>query len=72
MVEIYDLEKDPDELVNVADRLEYLEEGQRLGVKLVEWQKVTKDHPWWKRRRPDQNDRITGFPLFPRQDFYVE
>ena len=72
MVEIYDLEKDPDELVNVADRLEYLEEGQRLGVKLVEWQKVTKDHPWWKRRRPDQNDRITGFPLFLRQDFYVE
>ena len=72
MVEIYDLAKDPHELDNVADRQEYLEEGKKLGAELLKWQKETKDHPWWKRRRPDQNDRITGFPLFPRQGFYVE
>ena len=64
MVEIYDLEKDPYELNNVADLPEYREIGEKLAAKLVKWQKDTQDHPWWKRRRSDQNDRITGFPLF--------
>lgn len=64
MVEIYDLEKDPFELNNVADLPEYLSIGKNLALKFEKWQKETKDHPWWKRRRGDQNDRITGFPLF--------
>ena len=73
MVEIYDLKNDPHELDNVADKQEYYIKGRRLSKLLIEWQKETKDHPWWKRRRPDQNDRITGFPLFPkRDDFWVE
>ena len=68
MVEIYDLEKDPDELDNVADIQSYVEKGKKLAQMLTEWQKETKDHPWWKRRRPDQSDRVTGFPLFPKRE----
>jgi len=72
MVEIYDLKKDPNELDNVADIAEYVEKGIPLAKLLTEWQKSTKDHPWWRRRRPDQSDRITGFPLKSREDFYVK
>jgi arylsulfatase A-like enzyme len=73
MVEMYDLEKDPYELNNVADIRSYVEEGRKLARLFIEWQKETNDHPWWKRRRPDQNDRITGFPLFPgREEFWTD
>ncbi|MDD2797151.1 MAG: sulfatase [Bacteroidales bacterium] len=64
MVEIYDLEHDPYELNNLADRAEYLNIGQQLSHQLVKWQAETNDLPWWTHRRSDQNDRITGFPLF--------
>lgn len=64
MAEIYDLEKDPFELNNVADRKEYLEIGKGMAREMEKWQKQTHDHPWWKNRRGDQSDRITGFPLF--------
>lgn len=64
MVEIYDLEADPDELNNVADMEKYKAPGRKLADQMIKWQKETKDHPWWKNRRGDQNDRITGFPLF--------
>lgn len=68
MVEIFDLEKDPHELDNVADLKNYYQEGKKLAKLLTDWQEETKDHPWWKRRRPDQSDRITGFPLFPKRE----
>lgn len=68
MVEIYDLEKDPYELNNVADIQAYYEEGRKLARLLTDWQTETKDHPWWRRRRADQNDRITGFPMFHERD----
>lgn len=64
MIEIYDLEKDPEEFTNVADVKEYRDVGKKLAKLLVNWQKETKDHPWWMRRRCDQNDRVTGFPLY--------
>ncbi len=64
MVEIYDLKNDFYELNNVADEEKYIKEGQKLMNLLLEWQKETNDHPWWKRKRPDNNDRVTGFPLF--------
>lgn len=73
MVEIYDLANDPAELTNVADRQVYFRDGKNLANLLVKWQSETGDHPWWKKRRPDQNDRITGFPLFPkREDFWID
>ena len=65
MIEIYDLTKDKYELNNVADEQAYVVEGKKLITLLLKWQEETKDHPWWKRRRPDQSDRITGFPIYP-------
>lgn len=64
MIEIYDLENDPEELDNIADLKSSLEAGRTLARQLVRWQKETKDHAWWQRRRDDQNDRITGFPFY--------
>jgi N-sulfoglucosamine sulfohydrolase len=73
MVEVYDLKNDPNELDNVADISSYVEKTGYLSKLLIDWQKETKDHPWWKRRRPDQNDRITGFPMFPkREEFWTD
>jgi arylsulfatase A-like enzyme len=73
MIEIYDLVDDPYELYQVADEQRYYKDGVELARILNKWQSETGDHPWWKRRRPDQNDRITGFPFFPeRQDFWTE
>ncbi|MCC8132927.1 MAG: hypothetical protein LIP04_04590 [Tannerellaceae bacterium] len=66
MVEMYDLEKDPYELDNVADLEEYVREGEELARILIDWQQETKDHPWWTRRRGDRSDRVTGFP-FPNR-----
>lgn len=64
MIELYDLEKDPFELNNVADLPEYLPVVREHALQLEKWQKKTKDHPHWKRRRGDQSDRITGAPLY--------
>ena len=64
MVEIFDLENDPDELYNVADRADFLNTGRILARELERWQNQTNDYPWHKNRRSDQSCRITGFPLF--------
>lgn len=64
MVELYNLESDPFELDNIADIQEHITEGRKLAKLLTKWQKETDDHPSWKRRRGDENDRITGFNLF--------
>ena len=73
MIEIYDLAEDPGETENLADVPEYREIGKVLAKKLVEWQRETRDHPWWTRRRVDQNDRVTGFPLYDsRPGLWVE
>lgn len=66
MVELYDVENDPYELDNIADRQEAVGRTKQLARLLIEWQKKTGDHPWWKRRRADTNDRITGYPLFKK------
>jgi len=61
-VEIYDLEKDPYELNNVADEAEYLEIGKELALELENWRDSTGDHPSHERRKSDKIDRVTGFP----------
>lgn len=66
MVELYDLENDPYELDNIADRREDVLRSKKLAALLVDWQKKTLDHPWWKRRRADTNDRVTGYPLLKK------
>lgn len=65
MIEVYDLENDPEELINVGDQPQYREEAEKLTRMMVEWQQKTGDHPYWKRRRPDQSDRITGLNYLP-------
>jgi hypothetical protein len=64
MIELYDLENDPFELNNIADIPQHIPEGRKLAKLLVQWQKDTTDHPSWKRKRADTNDRISGFRLF--------
>ena len=72
MVEVYDLEKDPGEFVNVGDRPEYRADAEKLTKMIVDWQKKTGDHPYWKRRRPDQSDRITGLNFYPSQPEMID
>jgi arylsulfatase A-like enzyme len=62
-VEIYNLEKDPYELENLADRPEYLDIGRQLATELEMWRDKTADHPSHQRRKADKNDRVTGFPF---------
>jgi N-sulfoglucosamine sulfohydrolase len=44
--ELYDVEADPQELVNLADRPEHAKVLAELQAKLANWQKRTKD-PWF-------------------------
>jgi arylsulfatase A-like enzyme len=64
MIEIYDLEKDPYELNNIADTKEGIEATKELPRLIEEWQKQTRDHPYWERRKCDLNDRVTGAPYY--------
>jgi N-sulfoglucosamine sulfohydrolase len=60
-IELYDLEKDPYEINNIADRQEHINTTVRtLFSEIAEWQKETLDHPPYKRRLDDKIDRVTG------------
>ena len=72
MIEVYDLQNDPGELVNVGDMPQYRADAEKLTRQLVNWQKETGDHPYWKRRRPDQSDRITGLNYYPNQPEMID
>ncbi len=72
MIEVYDLENDPDELDNVGDLPQHRTEAEKLTRLLVDWQEKTGDHPYWKRRRPDQTDRITGLKYLPGQPEMID
>lgn len=61
-VELYDLEKDPHELNNLAGKPEYQKVEQELRAELDQWQEATYDHlP--RNRRPDEFHRETGEQL---------
>lgn len=64
-VELYDLEKDPNEYNNLAYYPEYLDVERKLMQKLRQWQRQTKDTNPNDKVKPDGFDRITGAPLFP-------
>ncbi|RMH56743.1 MAG: heparan N-sulfatase [Bacteroidetes bacterium] len=59
-VELYDLENDPNEYVNVAHTYVYAEVARDLARVLDAWMKETHDFSPLQRRRPDNTDRITG------------
>ena len=60
-VEIYNLQNDPYELINLADHPDYAESGHKLAVELEKWRKETNDHPSYLRKKPDIDDRVSGF-----------
>ena len=59
--ELYDLEKDPDELSNLAGKKEHQAKLQELVDELDRWSKRTADFMPTK-RTPDEFDRVTGEP----------
>ncbi|MEM6473347.1 MAG: sulfatase [Planctomycetota bacterium] len=59
--ELYDLNRDPAELVNRIDDPAYSATKEKLKLALESWSKKTKDYlP--SRRTPDEFDRVTGEP----------
>ncbi len=60
VIEVYDLEADPHELVNLAGRPEVEQIARRLSRVLDEWIERTGDFPPSRRRRADNTDRVTG------------
>ena len=59
-VELYDLERDPWELTNLADRPDQAARVRRLAAVLQAWMEETDDFPAAYRVRDDHTDRITG------------
>jgi arylsulfatase A-like enzyme len=57
--ELYDLRKDPHQIVNVAGRAEYREAQQRLRADLERWMRDTKDP-----RSAGDDDRWDRFPYY--------
>jgi N-sulfoglucosamine sulfohydrolase len=59
-LELYDLQKDPWEVRNVADDQQYASEVRRLAGVLENWIEQSDDFPATYRIRDDNTDRITG------------
>ena len=59
-VELYDLEADPGEFVNLAGDAAYAEVALELAALLNAWAERTSDFPPTVRRRDDNTDRVTG------------
>ncbi len=64
--ELYDNERDPYELHNLANDPEYAEVLQQMRQVLTDWQRETDDRPP-KTLSPDEFDRETGKPLPNRE-----
>jgi N-sulfoglucosamine sulfohydrolase len=73
-IELYDLENDPDEFMNVANHPDYMQIGRELIGLLEQWRKETKDRPYYKRRKPDNVCRVTGFRITGERpvEYYIE
>jgi arylsulfatase A-like enzyme len=62
-LELYDLRKDPWEVINVADDPSYASTVRELAAVLQSWMERTDDFPASYRVRDDNTDRITGVPF---------
>jgi uncharacterized sulfatase len=58
--ELYDLEKDPDEMVNLIESSEYAEVRNRLHDRLIQWTNDTRDpfRGYYWERRPWRRDKV--------------
>ena len=65
-LELYDLERDPWELNNLAADPRYAAEASELAGVLQEWVEQSDDFPAAFRVRDDNTDRITGVPFSTR------
>jgi len=65
-LELYDLERDPWELRNVASDPRYQEQLTELATVLQAWMEQSDDFPATFRVRDDNTDRITGVPFSSR------
>jgi arylsulfatase A-like enzyme len=65
-VELYDLERDPWELTNLADHPAYAGRVRQLAAVLQAWMEETDDFPAAYRARDDHTDRITGVQFSPK------
>ncbi len=65
-LELYDLERDPWELHNVAADPRYGKQVAELAAVLQEWIEQSDDFPAAYRVRDDNTDRITGIPFSTR------
>ncbi|MGE3808092.1 MAG: sulfatase [Gemmataceae bacterium] len=59
-LELYDMQKDPWEFDNLADKPEYAKVVKELEAELDRWTKETNDFPPERRRRDDNTHRETG------------
>ena len=62
-LELYDLDRDPWELTNIADDPAQAARVRRLAAVLQAWMEGTDDFPATYRVRDDNTDRITGVPF---------
>ncbi|HYF39073.1 MAG TPA: sulfatase [Gemmatimonadales bacterium] len=65
-IELYDLERDPWELHNVAGDRRYAKDLEELAGVLQEWLEQSDDFPAAFRVRDDATDRVTGVPFSSR------
>jgi len=65
-LELYDLDRDPWELRNVAGDPRYAKELEELSSALEQWMESSDDFPAAFRIRDDNTDRITGMPFSTR------
>ncbi|MDZ7692936.1 MAG: hypothetical protein U5K69_17740 [Balneolaceae bacterium] len=57
---MYDLQKDPCEVHNVAADSAYWQKARELAQRLDQWIQETGDFPPYRRIRDDHTDRATG------------
>jgi arylsulfatase A-like enzyme len=65
-LELYDVDRDPWELRNVADDPAYAGDARELAAVLQEWMEQSDDFPAAYRIRDDNTDRLTGVPFTSR------
>jgi len=65
-LELYDLDRDPWELSNLAADPRYAKQVGELAGVLQEWMEQSDDFPAAFRVRDDNTDRITGVPFTTR------